>query len=35
MDNINFVAVITFSFLVGHALGRGLRRIAARKVINL
>jgi TIR domain len=35
LDNINFVAVITFSFLIGHALGRGLRRIAARKAINL
>jgi TIR domain len=35
LDNINFVAVITFSFLVGHALGRGLRRIAARQAINL
>jgi TIR domain len=35
LDNINFVAVITFSFLAGHALGRGLRGIAARKVINL
>jgi hypothetical protein len=35
LDNINFAAVITFSFLAGHALGRGLRRIAARKVINL
>ena len=33
-DNINFAAVITFSFLVGHALARGLRT-AARKVINL
>jgi hypothetical protein len=35
LDNVNFVAVITFSFLAGHALGRGLRRIAARKVIKL
>jgi hypothetical protein len=35
LDNINFVAVITFSFLAGHALGRGARRMAARKAINV